>query len=241
VYYHKGSGKNPAYAEPYVDVGDLDVFDVLTLVSLVLETSAVVLKAAVGSKWEASLIKTAVKATKMLPWLNSFEAKLDMTMDEGFGLELDQRLKVIGLAIEELLQEESFMDMDETNVKGEGENYSNIQGGRLSERMILEHINLLQKAFVELNERAIGGLRIEGVSGWFWGSSLGSRGYHWLFASVETKAKQAGGSILGLLEDLEDQVGCLCSIEHVKYLIGKVFRSVRMTVLRRLFMLLCRG
>jgi hypothetical protein len=232
VYYHKGSGKNAAYAEPCVEVEDMDVFDLSALLSRVFDTweawreEAVVLKAAVGSKQEASLIKTAVKATKNLPRLKSFETKLDMTMDDGFGLELDQRLKVIGSAIEELLQESS-MDVEEMNVKGEGENDSLTEGRKLTDRgMILERINLLQKAFVELNDRAVGGLqelqvgdgvRLAGLE-----AIIGS------FSSMESKSKQAGGSVLSLLEDLEEQMGHLRSMEHVKYMIGKVFQSAEM-------------
>jgi hypothetical protein len=210
----------------------MDAFELSVLVSRVFDTweawreEAVVLKAAVGSKQEAILIKTAVKATKTLPRLKSSNDMLDMTMDEGFGLELDQRLKVIGLAIEELLQE-SVMDMDEINVKVEGEEDSVIQGDRLSTPMILECINLLQKAFVELNDRAIGGLKEFQVG--FGVRLAGLEAIIGSFSSVETKVKQAGGSISVLLEDLEDQVGQLRSVEHVRYLIGKVFQSAEMT------------
>jgi hypothetical protein len=230
IYFHKGPGKNAAYAEPFVEVGDMDVFDLANLVSRVFETweawrdEAVVLRAAAGSKQDATLIKTAMKATKTLPRLKSFESRLAVTMDEGFGLELDQRLRVIGSAIDELLQE-SVMEVSELKIKA-NEEFAGGQEGRLDELMVLEHLNLVHKALAELHERAMGGLRELQVG--FGVRLAGLETVIGTFSSEESKAKQAGGSVLRLVEDLEDQVNQLRSMDHVKSIIAKVFQSAEM-------------
>jgi hypothetical protein len=230
-YYHKGTGKNAAYAEPFVSAEGMDAWDVSALLTRVYDSweawrdEAVVLKAAHASKQDASLIKTAVKATKALPRLTNPDAKVDVTMSEDFGLELDQRLKVIGSAIEDLLQEGFMQKGTESDLEEDvDEGFGNQEAKE--KRAIYERMNLLQRALVELNEKAVGGLkelqvgfgvRLSGLE-----SIIGS------FSSTESKRQQAGSSVLGLLEDLEDQVSQLKGMTHVNLLISKVFQSSEM-------------
>jgi hypothetical protein len=235
VYFHKGTGKNAAYAEPFIEVGGLDVFEISALLSKVFVSweewrdEAMVLKAAVASKQDASVIRTVVKATKTVPRLRLAESKLDSLESKDFGMELDQRLKLLGSAIEELLQE-SMMEVgegpdgDEGGKEVFGDDSQDAQG---KGRYVLGRINLLQRALVELNEKATSslkelqlglGVRLSGLE-----SIIGS------FSSVESRIQQAGGSILGLLEDLEEQVAHLRSMDHVNHLVTKVFQSSEMS------------
>lgn len=79
---------------------------------------------------------------------------------------------------------------------------------------------------VELNEKAVGGLkelqvgfgvRLSGLE-----SIIGS------FSSTEAKNWQAGCLVLGLVENLEEQVGQLKDMTHVNQIIHKVFQSSEM-------------
>lgn len=231
VYFHRGSGRSAAYAEPCIEVDGMDVFDVTALISKVFDSweawrdEAVVLKAALASKQDATVVKTAVKTTKTLPRLTALDARLDTTMGDDFGLELDQRLKLLGSAIDDLLQE-GMLEVGGVNTKDELEEEGEQSEEKGFERVVLNRLNLLQKALVELNVKAIGGLkelqlgfgvRLSGLE-----AIIGD------FSSAETRMQQAGGSVLGLVEDLEDQVEQLRSMDYVKQLVEKVFRSAEM-------------
>lgn len=104
------------YAEPFIEVDGMHVFDMSLLLSKAYDSweawhdDAVVLKAARASQQDVNRINTTVKITKTLPCLTNLESKLDVTMSEDFGLELDQHLKVIGSAIDDLLQEGMIQD-----------------------------------------------------------------------------------------------------------------------------------
>jgi hypothetical protein len=210
----------------------MDVFDLSALLARVFDSweawrdEALVLKAAIESKQDAETIKTVVKATKTLPRLNVGGSQgMEGSMELDFGLELDQRLKLLGSAIEDLLQMGDLAD-ESMSVKVEGKETDQKLNAAV-DRAVLERINLLQRALTELNEVAVGGLmelqlcygfHLEGLE-----AIIGS------FSSLEVKGQQAGGTLLSILEDLDEKVEALKSVDRPQRVVDCVFNSVEMT------------
>lgn len=236
VYFLKGAGKNAAYAEPYLDVDGLDAFEISSLLnSKTFESweewrgEAVALKAALASKQDVEAVKTAIKATRTIPRLKPMSSRLDAAgaMGADFGVELDQRLKLLGSAIDELLKEGMMEVGTQKMAEGDDELEDGWQDTQGMDQLVLGRINLLQRALVELNEKAASslkelqlgfGVRLAGLE-----AIIGE------FSSVEYRKQQAGGSILGMVEALEDQIAHLRSIDHVHQLVVKVFQSTEMS------------
>jgi hypothetical protein len=230
VYFHKGAGKEAAHAEPYLDVGDMSTRDLASLLAKVVDSweawreEAMLWKTAASSKQDIALIRTAVKATKTIPRLAEHSLGARTIVDGAMDLDLEGRLKLLGTALEELITAGRLS----LPIKGEGVKDGEVDVGEIDKEHfeLFERINLLQRALVELSETTEGslkelqlgfGVRLASME-----TIIGS------VAALQARTGQGGSSLVGMIEDLEEQVELLKRSAEGQNLIESVFASSEM-------------
>jgi hypothetical protein len=205
IYYHKGTSSNVAFAHPFVDAKHLSVDTIASVLGKVYGTweewrdDALVLEAAVESKQGAAAIRTAVKAARQLPRLDSGEeakgaSQVDWDMDIG------KRLKLLAFSVESLMELDKLVALKEDDLPTSSEFLSEYNS-------IRERINLLHQALIEMSQVTTSSmrelhlglaLRIAGVE-----AMLGA------FSSQEMKSTHEGSSLADVVEDIQAQLDAL--------------------------------
>jgi hypothetical protein len=233
VYFHKGAaGKEAAYAEPSLDVAGMNASDLTSLLAKVVDSweawreEVMLWKTAASSKQDIALIRTAVKATKTIPRLAERKLGGRSLLDDGLDLDLGVKLNLLGSALEDLIRAGRISIPLKENDAGEGdEDVGEIDKEQFE---MFERINLLQQALIELSDVTKGsfkelqlgfGVRLAGME-----AIIGS------VSALQARTGQGGSSLVGMIEDLEEQVGHLKKSTEGQALIERVFASAEMTV-----------
>jgi hypothetical protein len=222
LYYHKGTGKNVALAEPWVDADVLTSSELTTLLGRRFDTveawkeEALVRQSAASLSHSVERVRTAPKSTKVIPRLEGAGRVLfDAGGEEKVTRDLETKLKSLGADINELIGAR----MMEWDVKTEDV----VDEQVLVVRELVERIRLMQNALVTLSEVSVGGLRelqlglvvrlasLEGMMG-----SLGA---------LDGKSGFEGSTFAGAIEMLQEQLEEVKQAGMAKELVAKVMRS----------------
>lgn len=218
-----------AHAEPYLDVSGMTSSELASLLAKVVDSweawreEAMLWKTAASSRQDITLIRTAVKATKAIPRL-PINPGTRPSGNSDLELDLEGRLTLLGSALEELISA-GVMSLP---VKGEAGKAGEDNVGEIDKNQfeLFARINLLQKAIIELGEVTEGGLKefqlgfrvrlaaIEAI--------IGS------VSALQSCTGQGESSLVGMIEDLEEQVEQLKASDAGQTLIQRVFASSEM-------------
>jgi hypothetical protein len=222
LYYHKGTGKNVAIAEPWIDADGLPPTELSALLGKRFDSwdawkeEAMVYRSAALASQDIDRVRTALKATKIMPRFEDpgrvlFETKGDEELTQ----DLETKLKSLGADIDELIGSK-MLDWD---VKTE----EMVDEQALVVRELVERIRLIQNALVTLSKVSVRGLtelqmgvvvRLASLEG-----ILGS------FEVLVGKPGFEGVSFAGAIELLQGQLEEIKQAELVKELVEQVMKS----------------
>jgi hypothetical protein len=210
LHFHKGSRSNAAYASPYLEVSSMTPGELSSLIGSSFASweawreEVGIRTAAVASRQDVSVVRTAVKTSKIIPKLSTFVGMLSGPASE-LGMDLEERLKLMGTALEDL---EKGGDLTKT------------QPEALED--LLERANLLQAALLEVNEAATNGMKelqvglavrlseVETVLGTF---------------SEQEGDQMRGMSLCAIMEDIQQQLDTIKGSGFVLGLTQQVLNS----------------
>jgi hypothetical protein len=231
VYFHKGAGKEAVHAEPFLEVGVMNPGDLASLLAKVVVSweawreEVMLWKTAASSKQDITLIRTAVKATKTIPRLAERGLGKRQWREVGLDLDFEGKLNLLGSALEELITAGRLSVPLKEDNGGEDEEVGEIDRDKFE---LFERINLLQKAVVELSEVSDGSLKELQL-----GLGVRLAAIEAIIGSVSTLQActgQGGGSLVGMIEDLEEQVEQLKKSADGQAFVDRVFASAEMAV-----------
>jgi hypothetical protein len=223
LYYHKGKKTKAAFAEPFLDLREVNDQELVTLMSTVYSSwdewkeAVLVCRAAAVSNQPTLAVQTAVKTSKKLPKLGTANPSGDSA---GRGLLWRPTLTERMDSLEDVLEKLKLLELDTvTAIKGE----EGVEGRQTGIESVVE---LLREAILELN-----GVAIEGMKEVHLGFGVRLKGLEETlgkFESVETQLQKEGMSVLGMIEDLQIQLDGLRSEEFAKSLVKQLLRSDEM-------------
>lgn len=225
VYMHKGSGKNVAYAEPWLDASMLSPKE-LTMMLAKKYTSweewnsdALIFQAAAASNQRVDRVQTAVKATKIVSRFDGEGKNLFGIKEElGEGDDLGSKIKFLKFSVEELLKVET--------VEWWGKTDEEMSENERKFKLLVEKVGLLEKALVTLNEVSVDGLqelqlgvavRLASLE-----TVIGS------LAALDEQLGFEGTTVAAAIEQLQAQLEELRSKVDLKSIVTDVMRSEEM-------------
>jgi hypothetical protein len=221
IYYHKGSGSDAVYAAPSLEATGWTPKALSQLLGRSFASweawreEVAVLAAAQDSNQDAGIVRTAVKTTRTLPRLDRKMVAIVDGSDE-LGLELEDRLRLLSSAVDELERLDELKAEPGWETLGEGER-----------KNVTARINLLQAAMKELHELMVGGVKELQL-----GFGIRLRSVEFLigsFSSPELREAFEGSSVMGIIEDMQGQLDAVKSTEHVQALARQILQTEVMT------------
>jgi hypothetical protein len=197
------------YAEPYLTATNLTVEGISELLSKSFATwdewrdEVALLAAAQMTKQEVAVVRTAVKTTWTLPRLNHNMVTMVDASDE-LGLELEDRLRLLSLVVEELEKLDGLRTEPGWDTLGDGE-----------KKNITACINLLQVAVKELHEMVVSSVKELQL-----GFGVRLRSVEFLIGGFSKSAFE-GSLLMGIVEDMQLQLDTINGSEFVLRLLGK--------------------